>query len=119
MSLGRMASAGNIVARHDRDDEHERGRALRCRWRWNQVGVAIMLRGCAAHIGLRQAVEDDGDQADGDALFDRLAELQLLQREKQFLAEARGADERGDDDHGERLHHHLVEAEQQGLLGGR
>ena len=77
-----------------------------------------MLR-ALAHDGLRDAVEHDGDQRDRHALLHRLADLQLLKREQQLLTEARGADERGDDHHGQRLHDDLVEAEQQGLFRRR
>ncbi len=68
---------------------------------------------------LGQPVEYDGDEDDREALFGRLADLQLLQREQQLLAKPRGADQRGDDGHGKRLHYRLVDAEHQGLLRRR
>ena len=72
-----------------------------------------------ADIGLGQPVEHDGDERDGDTLLHRLADLQLLQREQELLAEAGRANKRSDDGHGEGLHDDLVEAKHQRFFGGR
>ena len=123
-AIGERHILGQHCQGREEPRQHDRGGEQR--QKESEMAVArdpgragIDARGDPAHIGLGHAVEHDGDERDGDALLDRLADLQLLQREQQFLAEARGADERGDDRHGECLHHDLVEPQKQGPLGGR
>ena len=72
----------------------------------------------ATHARLSHAIKHHGDEGNRDALFHRLANLQLLQGEEQLLAEAGGADQRSNHDHGEGLHHDLVKTQQQRLLSG-
>src|SRR5690606_24835994 len=59
---------------------------------------------------LRDAIEDDGQNDDAEAAFEAEADLEALDTRQHRLAEAAGADHRGDDDHGQRQHDGLVHA---------
>ena len=83
--------------------------------RQHQVEPARPRRSAAGFGGggLAHPVEHDGDDDDRQARFHRLADLQRAQRQQHVIAEAAGADHRGDDDHVEREHDHLVDPDHQ------
>ena len=65
------------------------------------------------------AVEDDGEDDDGEAGFEAERDVDRVQRAHDGLAEAVGADQRRDDHHGEAQHDALGEAGHDGREGGR
>ena len=78
-----------------------------------------MTGGLQVAEALAEPVEGDGHDHDGDADLHAGTDMEARHAEEQILAEAGGAHERGDDDHGEALHHHLVDTHQHGAAGRR
>jgi hypothetical protein len=64
----------------------------------------------APAIGLRDAVEDHGEEDDGDAGDEAAAHFQPLDPLQHLVTEPARADHRGDDHHGKRHHRRLVDA---------
>ena len=64
--------------------------------------------------GLADAVESDGEQGDGDAGFEAVADGQAPERGQHIVTKPPGADHRGDDHHVQRQHDDLIDADHQG-----
>ena len=67
---------------------------------------------------LAEPVQGDGHDDDGDPDLRSGTDVEAGQSEQEVLSQARRSHERGDHDHGQALHDHLVDSDQQGLAGG-
>jgi hypothetical protein len=82
-----------------------------------------VLRACRARLvfgdRLAQPVERDGEQRDRHPRLEAGPDGQAPQGGEHVVAEAAGADHRGDDDHVERQHDHLVDPDHEAVAGRR
>ena len=106
----RRGDGGNREAGQDQGREHRAG-GVAGEEALVELHVQRLL--LAGDEGLAEPVERDGEQGDGEAGLQPVADGEAAQRGEHVAAEAAGADHRGDDDHVERQHDHLVDADHQ------
>ena len=86
--------------------DHNKPVALEPEWTW------FSMLGQAQRPGLGQPVQRHSQENDRHADLDRQADLQRLQQLQQLLPQSGHADETGQHHHGQTLHDHLIDPDQ-------